>query len=94
MTQHSAEILDFQPKPAHEYFDPTVNLETLPIPLVRFPGFKKTIPDKELVCKGWQEFIAEVAPELTGVAPQSDDLEQSFRALLHRRHADRSRVRS
>jgi hypothetical protein len=69
MTQHSAEILDFQPKPAHEYLDPTVNLETLPIPLVRFPGFKKTIPDKELVCKGWQEFIAEVAPELTGVAP-------------------------
>jgi hypothetical protein len=70
MTQpHSAEILGFQPKTAHEYFDPTVDLETLPIPLVRFPGFKQTTPDKEMVCRGWQELIVEVAPELTGTAP-------------------------
>jgi len=59
---HEAEVLDFRPKPVEEYLDRNVDLETLQIPLTRFPGVKRTIPDAELVCEGWRELIAEIAP--------------------------------
>src|SRR5215467_16270503 len=52
--QTSGEILDFRPKPAEEFLDRSVDLETLRIPLTRFPAVNRTIPDAELVCDGWQ----------------------------------------
>src|SRR5262249_36874157 len=61
--QTTGEILDFRPKPAEEFLDRSVDLETLRIPLTRFPGVKRTIPDAELVCRSWQELIAEIAPD-------------------------------
>src|SRR5262249_52471845 len=60
--QSSAEVLDFRSKPAEEYLDRRVDLETLTYPLTRFAGVKQTIPNAELVCTGWRELVAEIAP--------------------------------
>ena len=58
-----------------KYLNHTVDLEELPIPLVRFPGLKQTIPDKEVICNGWTEAISEIAPsDLAAVVPEKKDV--------------------
>lgn len=49
--------------PNSRYLDQGVDLETLPIPIARFPGTKMVPPDREVVCSGWLEFIEEVMPD-------------------------------
>ena len=36
------------PFPAKKYLDPSINIKTLPLPLARFPGVKRVIPEWEL----------------------------------------------
>src|SRR6476660_5567028 len=44
--------------PVKKYLDPGVNIKTMPLPLVRFPGVKRVIPEWEKACNGWMEFCA------------------------------------
>jgi hypothetical protein len=52
-----------EPSPNAQYLDPEVDLETLPIPITRFPGTKMVVPDREVTCSGWSAFVEEVAPD-------------------------------
>ena len=58
--------------PNSRYLDQNIDLELLPIPIVRFPGTKMVLPDHEAVCLGWSEFLEEVAPEPAPIFQRKD----------------------
>ena len=57
-----------------QYLDQAVDLENLAIPLVRFPGIKMVLPDREAVCSGWSAFIDEIAPDPAPVIERKDQV--------------------
>jgi hypothetical protein len=57
-----------------EYLDARVNLETLPLPLTRFPGTKMVLPDHEAVITGWTAFAEEIAPDPAPVIERKDQV--------------------
>lgn len=58
--------------PTGQYLDPSVDLETLPMSLVRFPGTMMVLPDREAVFNGWSAFVAEIAPDPAPVIERKD----------------------
>jgi hypothetical protein len=44
------------------YLAPAVDVKTLPIPLVKFPGVKRVVPEREWPCVGLQALADEIAP--------------------------------
>ncbi len=63
-----------EPSPTAQYLAVDVDLETLPIPIVRFPGTKMVVPDREATCSGWSAFVAEVAPDPAPVIEGKDQV--------------------
>lgn len=63
----TAEIVDnaaaseATPPRAH-YLDTSIDLETLPIPVARFPGSERPLLEREMICRGLSAFIKEIAP--------------------------------
>ena len=57
-----------------QYLDPTVNIETLPLPLTWFPGPKQPLPERELTCAGWSAFIEEIAADPAPVVKRKENV--------------------
>jgi hypothetical protein len=58
--------------PNSKYLDQSVDLETLRIPITRFPGTRMVLPDREAVFSGWSEFLEEIAPYPAPVFERKD----------------------
>jgi Primase C terminal 2 (PriCT-2) len=56
------------------YLDRATNLKTLRIPLVKFPGMKLVVPQREWTCNGLQELADEIAPSPAPVFERKDRL--------------------
>jgi hypothetical protein len=63
-----------EPSPNAQYLDQSADLETMPIPIARFPGTKMVLPDREAVCCGWSAFVEEVAPNPAPVIGRKDQV--------------------
>jgi putative DNA primase/helicase len=53
------------PEADQNYLNPHVDLKTLSIPLIKFPGLKHAEPEREFICTGLSELVAEIAPDPT-----------------------------
>ena len=60
--------------PLAQYLDASVDVEALPTPVVRFPGTKMVLPDKEVVCQGLSGIAAEIAPEPPPIIERKDQV--------------------
>jgi predicted P-loop ATPase len=56
-----------------EYLDRSVDLEAFSIPLAVFPTQYRVLP-QELVCDGWSEFIADIAPADAPIIKEKGDV--------------------
>jgi predicted P-loop ATPase len=59
---------------AEQYLDRSVDLETLSIPLVQFPGLYKVLPTHEITLGGWSVFLANVAPTPAPIIKEKSDV--------------------
>jgi hypothetical protein len=62
------------PTDINKYLSPTVDVTTLPIPLVKFPAVKRVVPEREWTCKGLLELADEIAPMPAPVFARKDEV--------------------
>jgi hypothetical protein len=57
---------------ATQYLDQSVDIETLPIPIARFPGLMVVVPQLEIVLIGRSALIQEIAPDTAPVVDRKN----------------------
>jgi Primase C terminal 2 (PriCT-2) len=63
-----------EPSPTAQYLDRSVDIEALPIPIVRFPRLVGVVPEQESVCIGRTALLKEIAPEPAPVVERKDQV--------------------
>jgi hypothetical protein len=63
-----------EPSPTAQYLDRSVDIEALPIPIVRFPRLIGVVPEQESVCIGRTALLKEIAPEPAPVVERKDQV--------------------
>src|SRR5262249_839735 len=82
-----------QPSPEEQYLDPSVDLENLSIPLARFAGSRRVLPDREDACSGWPAFVEEVAPVSPPVIERKDQVPYYIAGTLKEAELKNERLR-
>jgi Primase C terminal 2 (PriCT-2) len=75
------------------YLAPTVDLRSLPIPMVKFPGMKRVIPTREWTCIGLSALADELAPTPAPVIERKDQLPYYIAGTLKDAEITNKRVR-
>ena len=72
--QHIPPAVEQQASENEQYLDRSIDLETLSIPLVLFPGLNRVIPQSETDYVGWSAFVDAVAPMPAPVVQEKKDV--------------------
>ena len=76
-----------------KYLDRAVDVATLPIPLVKFPGVKLVVPAREWTCKGLQELADEIAPTPAPIFTRKEDVPYYIAGVLRDAELTNKRLR-
>ncbi len=76
-----------------KYLDRAVDVATLPIPLVKFPGVKRVVPAREWTCKGLQELADEIAPTPAPIFARKEDVPYYIAGFLRDAELTNKRLR-
>jgi hypothetical protein len=80
--------------PKLPYLDLSVDLDNLAIPLVRFPGIKRVLPDCETTCLGWSNLLQEVAPDPAPIFQQRDTIPYYIAGILKEAELVNEKIRA
>jgi hypothetical protein len=70
-----------------------VDIEALPIPIVRFPGLLAVVPEQETVCIGLTALLQEIAPEPAPVVERKDRVRYYIAGTLKEAELKNQRLR-